>query len=296
MFCERCGKQMEETNKFCPYCGAAVPNYDLDEDFTWLQEDSQIEEPDDGRKKTGLMIALGVMLLVIAGTVVFLVSGGIDLFQSGRQIEKIEAVGGSKEDNQAEEVQEEEVQEEEVQEEEAQEEEESADTFVDVPGIATGILNGSEEVYMAQFDASASSILKEAGYNYSAVNLSDLDPSTCWADGVAGNGVNESILFTCAKPQKVSGIAIMPGFFKNSELYYKNCAPSKIRVECDDETVFTFEVPDTKWDFNGSMSEKFCYFDFGEEVITDECKVTILSVREGTKYSDCCISEMFLYK
>ena len=32
MFCENCGKEIKDENKFCPYCGASV--YEHSTDFT----------------------------------------------------------------------------------------------------------------------------------------------------------------------------------------------------------------------------------------------------------------------
>lgn len=323
MFCEFCGNRLEEDDKFCPYCGAAVPEEEAIDDSVWLEQnmnDSGMQHPKKSKGKIGVIVGLAVLLLAGAAAGAFFAFGGADHFQSEEQEEREEKEEQdtlrAEEDSEGETAEkDEEKKEEEEKEYKADSNESDSDetdgkeknltedgkteeeeAFQDTPGTATGLVRGTEEVYMAQFSASASSILKETGYSYSESNLSDLNPATCWADGVQGNGVNESILFVSGKKQRVRGIAILPGFFKSEDLYYKNGAPSKIRVECDDEQVFTFEVTNTSWNFEGDLLGNMCYFDFGEEVITDECKVTILAVKDGNKYDDCCITEMFLYK
>lgn len=309
MFCEFCGNRLEEDDKFCPCCGAAVPEEEAADDREWQEQNlefSDMQYQKKSKKKTGVIIGLAVLLLAGAAVGVFFALGGPSHFQAEEKEEQEQDASREEEDNEEktkEKDEKEKADTVDLEEEDGKEnnltenqEQDNEDAFQDTPGVATGLVHGSEEVYMAQFSASASSILKETGYSYTESNLSDLNPVTCWADGVAGNGVNESILFVSGAKQRVSGIAILPGFFKSEELYYKNGAPSKIRVECGDEQVFTFEVTNTSWNFEGDLLDNMCYFDFGEEVITDECKVTILAVKDGGKYDDCCITEMFLYK
>ena len=46
MFCENCGKEIKDENKFCPYCGAACPTAELEEKAADVieQADEELEE------------------------------------------------------------------------------------------------------------------------------------------------------------------------------------------------------------------------------------------------------------
>ena len=106
--------------------------------------------------------------------------------------------------------------------------------------------------------------------------------------------MGESITFTSnGESQTVRGIAIVPGFNKSLDLFEKNAAPQTILLEyrapgmADDMLKISID--------NYSYGDGTLYFDFDETVDISECKVTILEVRNGSKYDDCCISEIFLY-
>ena len=46
MFCENCGKEIKDENKFCPYCGAACPTAELEEKAADVieQADEELKE------------------------------------------------------------------------------------------------------------------------------------------------------------------------------------------------------------------------------------------------------------
>lgn len=148
--------------------------------------------------------------------------------------------------------------------------------------------------HILNFDVSASSVLKQSGYNYDPKNLMDFDRSTCWSEGVSGNGVGESITFTTTQEsQLVRGIAIVPGYSKSLDLFTKNGAPRTLLLEYSGPDIQgnmqKLTIGDYLYD-SGTL-----YLDFDQAVNISECKITILEVRDGSKYDDCCISEMFLY-
>lgn len=156
--------------------------------------------------------------------------------------------------------------------------------------------NISTDPVMVRFDVSASSTLEAAGYNYDVSNLTDLDASTCWADGESGNGTGETITFSIGQAQTVRGLAVLPGYCKSEDLYTKNAAPSAVRIEYDGQTTeYTIDDADLTYNSSDPMAGTV-YIDFGQEIQISECKVTITGVRDGSKYDDCCISEMYLYK
>lgn len=296
MFCENCGKKIEEGEQFCPNCGQKVSAEE-----TEIQGHSDIKEykgeQQGGKKpgkrkkgKAGLIAALTVLLiaiLILAATfAIFFLKKREEAQQEAKKQEEIEAEKEEKEEKQ-----------EEAKREEREETEKAEEKELPEPtGIATGLTYAGEEIYMADFTVSASSVLKESGYNYEAENLKDLDASTCWADGVAGNGTNESILFTSSQKQTVRGLAILPGFCASADLYAKNGAPIAFHIEYGEESM-DFSYVDRELPFHSENPfDGMIYIDFGETVEISECKVTITDVRDGNKYDDCCITEMFLYQ
>ncbi|GEM_PF-5242841 len=323
MFCEHCGTKMEEDEKFCPNCGRKVeaeesgnmtgrqaeragapnqqPYYGEMQDQAFAYEE---QNGGDGRKKkktgliVGVILAIVIILVISGAATIFLLKKSQDTKEAEAQ--KQEEIDREKEEEKETEKEKDSQKEEEEQaaqdEEEDMQEEKELPEQTEVPGIATGLVKDGEEIYMADFNVSASSTLKESGYDYNAKNLMDVDASTCWADGVSGDGTNENFLFTSSEEQTVSGLAVLPGFCVSSDLYYKNAAPETIRIEFADEVKeYSFSSQELSYNEADPLGG-MVYIDFGQEVKLDECKVTILGVRDGNKYDDCCITEMFLYK
>ncbi len=147
--------------------------------------------------------------------------------------------------------------------------------------------------HIVDFNVMASSVLRQTGYNYEPRNMTDLDMTTCWSDGVTGNGVGEYVIFSSNSTKSVNGFAIAPGFKKSEDLFIKNGAPLTVFLEYTGPEIEqeTLMITIEDYEYNSGIY----YFDFDEEKEITECKVTILKVRDGNKYDDCCISEMFLY-
>lgn len=63
MFCEKCGKEIKDGDKFCPYCGAEneinkeEPSHDIPPDFSVKGA---------GKKKKGAVIAIAVLVIIVA--------------------------------------------------------------------------------------------------------------------------------------------------------------------------------------------------------------------------------------
>lgn len=146
-----------------------------------------------------------------------------------------------------------------------------------------------------KFDLTASSVLYEKGYDHSVGNLTDSNPSTCWAEGVQGNGEQERITFTSREPQELNGLAILPGYLKSQKHYEKNGKPVEIQITCGTKTLRKNVIAEFVPDYNDPMSS-MVYIDFEEPIITDTCTITILQAQAGGKYADLCISELDLYK
>lgn len=286
MYCDKCGYKLTGEEKYCPKCGSG-----------------EYRQSRGKKHRSGLLlwILLPLFLLSIAAASVFLFfyfhrndsadgalgqnvlsSSENQETQSGTDddMETISKSAESPENYDTEEMQ-----------EIVAETEENNEEVSDEEMIITD-QNAAEHIL--DFDVSASSVLKQSGYNYDPENLMDLNRSTCWSEGAAGNGVGESVMFTSTQEnQLVRGIAIVPGYSKNSELFTKNGAPRTLLLE--------YSGPDTQGEMQKLTIGDYIYdsgtlyLDFEQAANISECKITILEVRDGSKYDDCCISEMFLY-
>lgn len=151
-----------------------------------------------------------------------------------------------------------------------------------------------ESITKQDFNLSASSTLQQSGYDYSVGSLLDGNTQTCWAEGVSGIGEGESITFSSDETKTVSGLAILPGYCKSEDLFYKNGMPLDIEITSGDKT--------WKWSFYGfepnfsSPMDSMVFIDFGGDIDMNECTVTLSGCQSGNKYDDICITEMFLYK
>ncbi len=151
-----------------------------------------------------------------------------------------------------------------------------------------------ETVSKQEFNISSSSTLQQSGYDYSVASLVDGDTQTCWAEGISGAGKGERVIFSSDETKTVSGLAILPGYFKSEDLFYKNGMPSEIKIICGDKS-WTWNFYDFQPNFSSPM-DSMVFIDFGEDVDMNECTVTLSDCKSGNKYDDICITEMFLYK
>ena len=151
-----------------------------------------------------------------------------------------------------------------------------------------------ENVTKQDFNLSASSTLQQSGYDYSVGSLLDGNTQTCWAEGVSGIGKGESITFSSDETKTVSGLAILPGYLKSEDLFYKNGMPSEIEITSGDKS-WRWSFYDFQPDFSSPMNS-MVFIDFGGDVDMSECTVTLSACQSGNKYDDICITEMFLYK
>ena len=288
MYCEQCGFKVEDDDKFCPRCGSRVDA---------LEEEVEQIHTKKHKSRAWIWILVILFLVVVAaGILLFFFLNKSDAAddipaQADQSLSENEELQNDMDKEMTAEPGDADVQGEYNVEDEKSN---INDIEIEEKKETAAITDENAADHILPFDVSASSILQETGYNYNPRNLLDFDSSTCWCEGVEGNGVGESITFTSnGESQSVRGIAIVPGFNKSLDLFEKNAAPQTILLEysapgmADDMLKISID--------NYSYGDGTLYFDFDETVDISECKVTILEVRNGSKYEDCCISEMFLY-
>lgn len=132
----------------------------------------------------------------------------------------------------------------------------------------------------------SSSFLKEKNpprYSYHPINLYDENLKTAWFEGVAGNGVGESVEFEFFVPITISSIAIHNGYSKSDNLFYKNGRVKTLEIAADKRR-HTIDLKDVrkKQDFIINYKD------------IQTLKLTIKDVYAGSKYNDTGMSEILL--
>ena len=152
----------------------------------------------------------------------------------------------------------------------------------------------SELTEMWPNKVTASSVLKETGYDHSPQNLLDYDEETDWCEGVTDTGAGEYVEFTFTKGTELCGFSILPGFYKSQKLFNENAAPLRINLRMGD---FTQNYDLTPYcNRYGMLDSEGIYFPFPSTLVVDKpIRLLILSVREGTRYGDCSITEVHFF-
>ena len=138
---------------------------------------------------------------------------------------------------------------------------------------------------------SASSVLYEPGYDHNAWCAQDHNLSTAWMEGVQGHGNGEYLEFETDRYAVITGGTILPGFYASEDLFYKNNAPTMLYIRTGSQEAY-LDVTEYAHTFYPHYTGY--HFVFDEPLVSDGCiRITILSVREGWKYDDTCITELF---
>ena len=135
--------------------------------------------------------------------------------------------------------------------------------------------------------ATASSELREDGRHFSASNLTGKGP-LCWAEGVEGDGIGESVALSLKKACRIDGFTLRNGFHQSDSslvekdhFYAANNRVARLEIKVDDHPSFQVEAPDTP-------NDVFIPFPNGSQM-AHKVKLTIAAVYRGTKFRDTCI-------
>ncbi|NOQ25637.1 MAG: hypothetical protein GQ564_09785 [Bacteroidales bacterium] len=158
-------------------------------------------------------------------------------------------------------------------------------------------------------------IYKDFG-KYGSTNLSDSDPTTCWAEGADNDGTNEYIWMTIS--ENISTIRIRNGYQKNETIYHANNRPKNLEFELFasyepsgyvTESHNGFCISESLTSRSVVLEDKLGYqdiqlgFDWSEirdQLSNDKTfdkdrfilKIKILDVYKGNKWNDACISDI----
>lgn len=147
---------------------------------------------------------------------------------------------------------------------------------------------------------------------YDASNLIDMNLETAWVSNPK-NTTDTWIEVTLKKPQHITRVALLNGYYKNKDTYTQNNRIKKLKIESLIVAPYDESVPENKWLsdsitledvpyqqvlFENLFNNEVIYYDYTE--ITEhqvlKIRITILEVYNGSKYDDTCISELFLLK
>ena len=147
-------------------------------------------------------------------------------------------------------------------------------------------------------DITASSIDEESGGNYYYPSyIMDGDITTCWAEGVEGNGIGEYVTIYIPEGTLISGIVVFTGYCKSADVFYNNGAPSVIDMSCGDyECSLDLNTSNINYAAETyEIASSGIQFTFPSTIVSNgSITLTIADVRDGASWNDTCISEVRL--
>ena len=278
MYCNKCGNEINENERFCKYCGAPVEK--LDEQVNGEKLDESLQKQTKKKIKWPVLILVLILIIAIALAIV--------LVMNKRQSNATGNQTGDQDDWKVVEDEESQTTEKETASEIVTENSSNEETQ---EKQKENISNEQEkdkapEVRMRDVeDVTASSYLSEKNIKHVPDLIMDGDTTTAWVEGGDGNGEGESITFTFGDLYAVSDIKIWNGYQKSEDLYYKNARPAELELEFSDGSTERISLQDTSSGFQEFALERH---------VTSYVKVKIISTYEGSKYEDTVISEIEL--
>ena len=300
MFCEECGKKVEEGTKFCTNCGAPV----LQVASATEPAPQPVPEPapqpvpvpqpvaENVKEKTPkkpslvpiIAVVIAIVVLAVAG-VGIITSGALDggfgsaSISDDRDEERDDDVEDDEDDE--EDVEESET---DVEDSEEETEEETEEVEID-PDPVVSILSVSATSNLGSYGTKT----------YVAENLIDGDYETVWVEGVTGTGEGEGIEFTMDGTQKISQIVIHNGYLQSYHLYNANGRVSKVLIEFSNGYAMEYELDDRG--FSTDNDDPVTGYipatiTLDEPIYADWVRISIVSAVAGDSYEDTCITEV----
>lgn len=149
--------------------------------------------------------------------------------------------------------------------------------------------------YIRPSGISASSTLYESGQDHSAWNTQDNNLNTAWVEGAFGNGIGEYLAFSVPSGTSIDRVMVSPGYLKSEDLFYKNGAPTKLKIYSgfESRTIDTSSMANT---YYRNSDANWSTYTLSPSLISNgTVYVEIMDVRPGWKYDDTCINELQLY-
>jgi hypothetical protein len=143
---------------------------------------------------------------------------------------------------------------------------------------------------LLDFKVTASSTLAGGRYQPENVNKrgADVEPNSCWAEGVAGNGEGEWLELNATVPVLLDTLQITNGLATSDALFRANNRIKKLDLSVNGRTPVAVQLPDQMDPFDIKLPAS-------KEVVRS-IRLTIREVYAGTKYQDTCVSRIRLFR
>ena len=273
MYCNKCGNEINDNERFCKYCGAPIQKVNGQAEFESM--DVPIQKQTRKTLKWFLLVPVFILIIAVGVAIAWTIGNKQNTSTDDQDDWKVVEDEESQKTEIASEIETETIPTEEEAQEKPQEVISDESEQVEIPEIRMRDVK----------DVSASSYLSEKNIKHVPDRIMDGDTTTAWVEGVEGNGEGESITFTFGDLYVVSDIKIWNGYQKSEDLYYKNARPSELELEFSDGSTERISLQD--------MASGFQEFAL-ERHVTSYVKVKIVSTYDGSKYEDTVISEIEL--
>ena len=129
--------------------------------------------------------------------------------------------------------------------------------------------------------------------NYHPSYVLDENPATAWVEGADGFGENEAItLPLTVRRARAIRLRIWNGYQKSMHLWTKNAMPQRVRITVLDGDAE--EVVSTERELARQLGPQEVVVELPRGRGLAAVRLTILSVYEGEKYDDTCISDILV--
>lgn len=273
MYCNKCGNEINDNERFCKYCGAPIQKVNGQAEFESM--DVPIQKQTRKTLKWFLLVPVFILIIAVGVAIAWTIGNKQNTSTDDQDDWKVVEDEESQKTEIASEIETETIPTEEEAQEKPQEVISDESEQVEIPEIRMRDVK----------DVSASSYLSEKNIKHVPDRIMDGDTTTAWVEGVDGNGEGESITFTFGDLYAVSDIKIWNGYQKSEDLYYKNARPAELELEFSDGSTERISLQD--------MASGFQEFAL-ERHVTSYVKVKIVSTYDGSKYEDTVISEIEL--
>jgi hypothetical protein len=149
---------------------------------------------------------------------------------------------------------------------------------------------------MATINATSIMAPDAPGVSYATSNLVDEIPETCWAEGAAGYGIGEKVIYNFPREVEVTKIYCIPGFLRmgddGQDRWLQNGRLKTVQISSDDGTQTTLTFTDEK---------KWQEIILANPVKTRNVAITIVDVYPGqsgpnwTAAEDTSVSELHIW-
>jgi len=150
---------------------------------------------------------------------------------------------------------------------------------------------GDTQAFVTQSVCVSSQLQSQSGNNYGIRSLVDDNASTAWCEGGLGGGIGETITIRMEDAAPPKQIMIRNGYAKSNKSFRRNGRVKTLRVMA----VSYDDVPQREFDVFLEDSSRYQPIDISWNFENPRLiELTITSIYPGSKYSDTCVSDLYM--